>query len=181
METLRREQRSLDMDVTSLSSKIAESEKELYSGRTHNPKELTSLQQDIEGLKAKRSQLEDKVLLLMGQVEEATRNAGTSGSTLATAEAQHRTDQQSLSSELEQVKSALTALKEKRRSLAARIEPEALMIYETLRKQKGTAISPVDKGVCSRCRISLSSRELQQARSGRLIHCGNCGRILFLP
>ncbi len=178
---LQHEQRSLDTEAADLNSKIAESEKHPYSGRTHNPKELASLQQDIEHLKAKRGQLEEKVLLLMGQAEEATRNAETARSTLTTVESQHKADQQALYRELEQVKDSLAVLKEKRRSLADMIEPEALSVYETLRKQKGTAISPVAKGVCSRCRISLSSRELQQARSSRLVHCGNCGRILFLP
>ncbi|MEE8619379.1 MAG: C4-type zinc ribbon domain-containing protein [Dehalococcoidales bacterium] len=34
--------------------------------------------------------------------------------------------------------------------------------------------------MCRGCRISLSAAELQQARSGSLVQCSNCGRILFL-
>ena len=39
----------------------------------------------------------------------------------------------------------------------------------------------VEQGICRGCRISLPTTDLQQARSGKLVQCSSCGRILFLP
>lgn len=37
----------------------------------------------------------------------------------------------------------------------------------------------VDQGTCYGCQIQLPTINLQQARSGNLVQCSNCGRILF--
>ncbi|MFC1932465.1 zinc ribbon domain-containing protein [Chloroflexota bacterium] len=180
LEELNRQQHSLEWEIDDLIGKLTAVEGELYSGKIHNPKELTNLQHEVDGLKAKRAQLEDKALEIMDQVELATKSVATTDSELKELETEWHSQQQQLSAKLEQLKTVLSNLKYKWQLLSADIDPQVVEVYNKLKKQKGTAVAKVEQGICRGCRISLPVTELQQARSGSLVQCSSCGRILFL-
>ncbi|MFC1955959.1 zinc ribbon domain-containing protein [Chloroflexota bacterium] len=175
------QQRSAEWEIDDLTGKIATAEGQLYSGRITNPKELSSLQQEINAFKAKRDQIENKALEIIDHVELAETNVAATGNEIKKLEGEWHNWQQQLSAEIEQLKGKLSELKQKRQLLTDAIDPQTVDLYEHIRKQKGQAVARVEQGICRGCRISLSSNELQQARSGNLIQCGSCGRILFLP
>ncbi len=180
LEELERQQHSIEWEIDDITSKFTTAEKELYSGKIRNPKELTNLQHEIDGLKARRNQLEDKALEIMEQVEIVTRSAATIDRELKRLTAEWHSQQQKLSAELEQLKTILSNLKHKRQLLTAGIDLLAVETYHELKKQKGTAVAKVEQGICCGCRISLPVTELQGVRSGSLVRCSSCGRILFL-
>ncbi len=180
LEELRRQQRSTEWEVDDHSNKISAAEEKLYGGRIGNPKELANLQHEVETLKGRRNQLEDEALAIMEQVELATASVAGKGSELKTLEAEWRSQPQRLSNDMEQLKTVLTELNHKRQLLLTKIDPQAVEFYNGLKKQKGTAVAKVEQGICCGCRISLPTTELQQARSGSLVRCSSCGRILFL-
>ena len=181
LEKLRQQQHSAEWEIDDLVNKLAAAEEKLYGGSIKNPKELTSLQHEVEGLKARRDQLEDKALEIMSQVELAEASVATRSGELERLEAEWHGQQQQLSSEMKRLKSIVSELKHKWELLAANIDPRAVEFYGELKKQKGTAVAKVEQGICRGCRISLPTTELQQARSGSLVQCSSCGRILFLP
>ena len=181
LEELRRQQRSTEWEIDDLVNKLAAAEEKLYGGSIKNPKELTSLQHEVEGLKARRDQLEDKALEIMSQVELAEANIATKSSELKKLEAEWHSQQQQLSTNMEQLKTTLSDLKHKRQLLSVKIDPQAIEFYQELRKQKGRAVAKVEQGICRGCRILLPTTELQRARSDSLVQCSSCGRILFLP
>ena len=180
LEELKRQQHSAEWEIEDLVNKLVPAEEKLYSGRIKNPKELTNLQHEIDGLKARRNQLEDKALEIMDQVELATATVATKSNELKTLETEWHSRQQQLSTNMEQLKTILSDLKQKRQLLSAKIDPQAIELYHELRKQKGTAVAKVEQGICRGCQISLPTTELQRARSGSLVQCSSCGRILFL-
>lgn len=180
LEELRRQQHSSEWEIDDITSKLTATEDKLYSGSVGNPKELANLQHEADGLKLRRSQLEDKALDVMEQVELAAGSVTTISSQLKTLEAEWQSQQQQLSSEMEKLKAVMSALQYKRQTLSAEIDPEAVELYHELKKQKGTAVAKVEQGICRGCGISLSASELQRARSGILTQCSSCGRILFL-
>ncbi len=175
------QQRSLEWEIDDLASKLTAAEQELYSGRIRNPKELSSLQHEVEGMKAKRARLEDKALETMEEVELARKNVTALERELRVAEAEWHDRQQQLSTNLEQLRAVSLNLKHKRQRLAAEIDANTLEIYQELRNQKGAAVARVEQGICRGCRISLPVSELQRIRGGSLVRCSSCGRILFLP
>ena len=181
LDKLARQQRSAEGDIDDLVSKITTVEEQLYSGRIMNPKELSSLQHEVDLLKAKRDQLETKALEIMDQVESAEASVTATGSELNKLEAEWHHQQQQLSTDIEALNSKLSDLGDKRQRHSAEIDSWAVAVYDTLRKQKGQAVVKVEQGICRGCRISLPVSELQQARSGNLVQCSSCGRILFLP
>ena len=180
LEELSRQQHSVEWEIDDLTNKLTTTEEELYSGRIRNPKELANLQHEVDGLKDRRDQLEDRALETMDQVELATRSVATLNSDLKALETEWQSQQQQLSAQLEQLKTILSDLEHKRQLLAAEIDPQAVEVYQELKKRKGTGVAKVEQGICRGCRISLPITELQQTRSGNLVRCSSCGRILFL-
>ena len=177
---LGRQQQSAEWEMDDLVDKLTAAEEQLYSGSVKNPKELTSLQHEVDGLKARRSQLEDKVLEIMNRFELATANVATISDELKRLEAEWHSQQQQLSTEIEQLKTTLSNLEQERQLLSAEIDSQVIELYHELRKQKGTAVAKVEQGICRGCRISLPTTDLQRVRSGSLVQCSSCGRILFL-
>ena len=180
LEELKRQQHSAEWEINDLVDKLTAAQKKLYGGTIANPKELSTLQHEVDGLKARRNQLEDETLETMDQVELATATVASIGTELKRLEAEWHHQQQQLSTDMEQVKAILSELKQKRQQLSTKIEPSTIEFYHGLKKQKGTAVAKVEQGICCGCRISLSTAELQQARSDSLVQCSSCGRILFV-
>lgn len=181
LDVLASQQRSAECEIDDLAAKITTVEEQLYSGRITNPKELASLQQEANTLKAKRDQIEDKALEIIDHVELAEAEVVATSNEIKKLENEWHMQQQQLSAEIEHLKGKLSDLNQKRQLSAAEIDPQSVEFYEQIRKQKGQAVASVEQGICHSCRISLSSNELQQARGGNLIQCGSCGCILFLP
>ncbi len=180
LEELRRKQHSAEWEIEDISNKLTPAEETLFSGRVKNPKELANLQHEVEVLKAKRNQTEEKTLEIMEQVELAESGVARISSELETLKAEWQRQQQELSEAVERLKAILSDLRHKRQLLLAEIPPQAVELYQGLRKERGTAVARVEQGICRGCRISLPTTELQQARSGNLVKCSSCGRILFL-
>ena len=175
-----KQQRSLEADIADLTSKVTKIEKDLYGGKIRNPKELTDLQHEFNALKAQRMPLEEKLLDLMELVEETNLLAKGMEAEHKVLQAEKETRNKQLSAELESLKITITGLKEKRRSVAAGIDPQTVATYEAVKKQRGTAVARVEQGLCKGCRISLTVTEVQNAKKGVLARCGSCGRILYM-
>ncbi|MBI4186071.1 MAG: hypothetical protein HY530_01010 [Chloroflexi bacterium] len=180
LEELRKQQHTLEWEIDDLAGKLAVAEETLYSGRIKSPKELGNLQHEADLLKAQRRQLEDKALEIMEQVEQAASKIEVAGSRLKDLEAEWRQQQQQLSAEVARLEDILSQLRRKWEMLSAAISPPAVELYNELKRQKGQPVARVEQGMCRGCRISLPTSEVQQAKSGNLVQCSNCGRILFL-
>ena len=181
LDDLKHQQHSAEWEIDDLTSKIKTTEGQLYSGKITNPKELTGLQHEVETLKSRRDQVENDALEILDRVEQAEAGIAALNGELEKLKGEWQSQQQQLSAEIDQLKSKLADLRQKRQRLADEIDPQAIELYQRLRNHKGQAVSRVEQGICHGCRISLSSSELQQARGGNLVQCSSCGRILFLP
>lgn len=179
LKELTGQQHALEWEIDDLTTKLITIEEELYSGRIRNPKELANLQQEIDSLKMRRHKLEDQLLEVMEQVELKTRDVATLSRRLEIVTAEWQSQQQQLHTDLERLEAVISDLKQKRELLATEIDLQAIETYHELKKQRGTAVAKVEQGICHGCRLTLPVTELQRARSGSLVRCSSCGRILF--
>jgi len=180
LEELKRQQNSAEWEIDDITTKLKATEEQLYGGRIGNPKELASLQQEAELLKAKRDHVEDSALEIIDKVELAEAEVKALESELESTKADWQSQQKQLAGDKEQLETKIAELKQKQQQLLAGIEPKLAELYYKLKQNKGKAVAKVEQGICRGCRISLPTAELQQARSGQLVQCSSCGRILFL-
>jgi len=180
LEELKHQHHDAEWEVDDLLSKIAAAEKQLYGGRITNPKELSSLQHEVNTMKSRSDQLENKALEIIDQVEMAEKIVASASNEYQKLEDEWHQQQRQLTEDIELLKTSLADLKQKRQQLAEQIESPAVELYEKIRQQKKQAVAKVEQGICRACRISLSVNVLQKARSGQPVQCGTCGRILFI-
>jgi uncharacterized protein len=181
LDHLKKQRRDAEGQVDDVLVKIKDAEQKLYGGKVTNPKELSNLQHEINTLKTRSDELQNNALSTIELVEAAERNTAAAGIELKSAEVQWQHMNKHLAEEIEQLNTDLTDLKPQRSQMAGEIDPSLLPLYEKLRRQKKQAVARVEKGTCRSCRISLSSSQLQAARSGQPVQCSSCGRILFIP
>lgn len=171
----------LELENAGLGDKIKANEQRLYGGTVKNPKELTSLQEENAYLRRRRSHLEDVILEVMIEVEEAQERADGARTHLTQVEEQWRVEQERLTAEQAALQDKLHALQERRQTLRTALPPDDLEIYDDLRRRRGgLAVSILKEGICQGCQMSLPSSKAQQARQGDvLVFCGSCDRILY--
>jgi uncharacterized protein len=64
------QQKDLELQLGSLQNKLGQDEERLYSGKVRNPKELTDLQEAVQGQKRQAGVLEESLWGVMMQLEE---------------------------------------------------------------------------------------------------------------
>ncbi len=180
---LGKEQRAVEWEIEDIQAKLSVSEKKLYGGSIKNPRELLGLQQEVELLKAKKGEKEDKLLEIMSQIEEQQKKVERAKEELKLLEVQWQERQSCLLGERAKLQELLSQGEQRRQICTTAIDPANLELYRTLReKRQGKAIAKIEQGRCQGCHLSLPMSDLQQARSGeQLARCSSCGRILYLP
>lgn len=179
LDCLLQQQKENDWVISDITAKMTVASGSLYSGRVRNPKELTSLQQELDSFKRQRDPLEEQSMTFMEKVEVLQANLRKLEAEFKAAETRLFEEHKNLHALIGELVDKLIALNEKRALVAITTPPDEMLMYTDLRKRLGIAVARIDRGTCGRCRISLSSSELQRARTGKLTQCSSCYRILF--
>ena len=180
-EELKKQQHTLQWEDDDLTGKLKKAEEELYSGRIKNPKELGNLQSEISGFKNKRGQIDEKLLILMDKIEDSGKKLADLTERCKRAETASRELHQQLVTNIETAKNSLAELQAEKQALLESLESQTNRLYYDLKKKRKTAVAKVSQGTCSACRIQLSITDVQKVRSGSVIQCSSCQRILYLP
>ena len=172
-------EKDLELQDEELSSHLAAMEAKLYSGRVNNPKELSDLSADVAMLKRRRLELDERVLILMDEVEAARGALAAAESELGLAEEEARRRHNSMTSERDETVRTIAELEQMRAGQARQVPPAALGQYDVVRERRRPAVASVDRGVCSGCRVQIPDSLVIQARRD-LTFCSSCNRILFV-
>jgi hypothetical protein len=172
--------RELEMDLEVVNGRISATEQRLYGGQLTNPKELASLQQDLQHSKRSRDQIEDQVLLAMERVEKGEKARSSAEIKLQATEGAWQQQQTRLAQQIEREQAAIAELRQARQELRAPLDAGHVALYEDLlRKKGGRAVARLNGNMCEGCRVTLPSSQAQQVRRAQeLVTCPNCGRIL---
>lgn len=175
-------QTHIEGEMGLLDQKIVREEGRLYSGGVSNPRELGALQSEVASLKTRRGEMEDSLLEVMVQREQAT-------TTLESLQEEHdRTSVQAkeltatVAGSMAEIDSLLAEHSEKRSALGPEIPAPVLTLYEQLREQKnGVGAAALRGDTCEGCHTRLPSREVEQVKAATgLQRCDNCRRILVV-
>jgi len=177
-----RSQHRLEDEVAQVAQRAADHEAQLYGGGVTSPRELQALQEDIEGLRRRQRNLEDKVLEVMEELEPVTAAIGE----LDGADAGLASEGEGLTAALGAAEADITAeldaVTAEREPLVGAIDAGVLADYDRLRSQfGGIAIARLEAGACGGCHLSLSAVELDRIRrlpAGERVVCEECGRLL---
>jgi hypothetical protein len=180
LRALRHDLREATAQADDFTSRIKLHEDKLYSGRVTSPKELSTLQKDIELLKGHRAPHEDKSLDLMDAIDAAENDIAAAELALQRHREALEIHRRKLGEQRKTLGAELSELEARRATLLAGIPSDAQGQYQLLQKQKGRAIARVEQGACRGCGIAVTAAFLHRARTGEVVHCANCNRILYM-
>lgn len=175
-------QATLEAEIETIVSRIAQIDSRLYGSTTVSPKDAQSMSEEATHLRQRRSDFEDTELEVMEALEPAQAKFETAqgaAHALATemqeAQARLAAGQAELDTEVAEKRTVRTAL-------ALDIGSTLLAEYERLRVQMGgTAAARLTGNQCGGCHLTISGSELDQIRKApadTVVHCDECGRIL---
>lgn len=177
-----REQDRLEGEIGIIEQKTQREEGRLFSGGVSNPKELSSLQAEVAMLKKKRAELDDGLLEVMVQKDDAvsTKERLERERSEASTEAEILTKR--LGEFTSEIDAELTQHSAARAEIASTIPEDLLTLYESLRASKhGVGAAALRGQTCEGCHTGLPSREVERLKAaGGLQRCDNCRRILVV-
>lgn len=174
-------QHDLELELQELDDKIKRETERLYSGKIKNPKELDNIRREVEALKRRRGDLDERALKGMEEVEQIGKEFAEAEQALAIAEAEWRHQQSDLSEKEQKLKRYISARRRQRDATLAQIASNDLARLRDIQARKGgKGVAALrDGAICGLCGVSVSAAKVAQIQSAdELITCGNCGRIL---
>ncbi len=175
------QKRNLEMEARAKRDAIARYKQQQL--QTRRNEEYSALAHEIEAAEKAVTALEDRELDLMEEVEKLMPQITAAEK----AHAEERNKIEHLLAGLESKKANLQAriaeLKTEHDRLAQGVNEDVLDIYLHLFKTKhGTAVATLEHEVCMGCHMKVTAQTVVQVRAGReIIHCPQCGRILYMP
>jgi predicted nucleic acid-binding Zn-ribbon protein len=177
-----REQARLEGEIDLLEQKIGREEQRLFSGAVSNPKELGSLQAEVASLKRKKSSLEDELLEVMEQKEQAAQTLERLQGERDAADAEASELTTTVAGLTNDIDSELATHSSTREELAPTFPSDLIALYDKLRAAKsGVGAAALRGGMCEGCHTKLPQREYERIRAeGGLQRCDNCRRIVVV-
>ena len=171
-----------DSEMGEAQEKIKTLEGKLYGGEVRSPREMESLDHELQYCRERAQGLEDELLALMISLEDSEKEALVSREAVSRIENGMKTAKESLVRERDALLQQLSEMDTHRTEASSRSKPQHRVRYERLRiNRKGYAVAKVEQGMCQGCRLTLPTHELQKARAAEdLVTCNSCGRILYL-
>lgn len=168
-----------EAEVNALQARITTLDRRLYGGSVHNPQDLLEMQRELEVLRGRRSDAEDRALAQLGVAEEAAAVERVGLENLRDAEARRATQVAPLEERLDRLRADLVEAQGDRERIAAAVEPRALELYRRVAQHRTPAVVGIAGDACGGCHLPLSNQERSAVRAGAAItQCSNCDRIL---
>ena len=174
------EMTDLELQQKTLSDKIKKFDKELFGGKVVNPREVETIEKEIESLKRRRSDLETEWLVASERIKPASDAVKEVDIRLSALRAQDKTHQSKAMDLKAQLESEFKRFTEARPAALKEVDPALLAKYDALRARLGgVAMSEAKNSTCSACGNTLPTRTMTLLREDRVVSCEQCHRILY--
>jgi predicted nucleic acid-binding Zn-ribbon protein len=172
--------KDLELEISSLTSKIEEVDELLYSGKLKNPKELKDRQEELESLRRRHKTLEARLLAALTEAETVNKQHEAAEESLSEAVDKQKQDNVDLIAEKETLQEQILDNLRKRKTMVKTIPDNVYKNYRILRKRKnGQAVAPLKGNACGLCGVSQTTSAVQDIQEGnKIMYCENCGRML---
>lgn len=181
-DELRKSQRSLETDATDLKTKAETLEAKLYDGSVTSPKEATALGEEITGLKARQSDIEDQSIEILLEIEPLDEQLVQAEAARGQLEAVQAEQQSSLDANAAQLDQEIATAESERTAAAEHVDPKNLELYGKMRITYGPdAVVEFDPSNNGGCPVAMSAVELDRWKhlpTGTLEPCVDCGRLV---
>ena len=179
---LERDLERAEADVAQVADRMARDRQLLDSGSISDPKQLQSIQSELDSLVRRQSDLEDIELEVMDRVDGARAAVAHLADERASVEAELAEVSASIDGQLSDIGTERVSVEDERRAIAAEIPADLLGLYDKIRAEHaGIGAAPLHRGACQGCRLALPPTEIEAIRNAApdaVLRCEECRRIL---
>lgn len=153
---------------------------QLYQLKTN--KEYSTMSQEIEGLKADNSLIEEEMIKLMDNIDDARKRLTEEKGIFIKEEESSQKEKNVINTRLNEINSRLSQLTAEREKITPNVDKQLLARYErVLQNRDGLAIVQVEGGACGGCHLNLPPQVVSEAKlKDDVVVCGSCSRILYV-
>lgn len=179
LEAARLSRRGFEKEVEGFQGEIAKLERQLLDVKTNQ--EYTAMRHQIEAVKAKRSDVETKILESYDREEAIAAATKTAERKVSEEEVRLKQGESALDQEKGELDQALEGHVRDRDAMRTQVPPALLSKYDRMvGVRDNVAVAEIKKGACGACFKSLTPHAMQEARRREsILNCEACGRILI--
>lgn len=158
---------------------IKKHQAQLFQVKTNQ--EYTSLEKETASIKADSSILEDEIISLLDQAEEAQKVVSRDRALLEEEKNKAGREKAEIESEGKAAEVEYNDFKGRRETFAKKLDSLILSKYErVLAKRSDSAVVPIVGDVCGGCNMNLPPQVINEVKLQKdLRFCENCARILY--
>ncbi|MFM7322284.1 MAG: zinc ribbon domain-containing protein, partial [Armatimonadota bacterium] len=176
-------QKDAELQLGSVETEIAQTNRILYGGTVVVPKELENLQKKLEELGRRKDSAEMTVLEAMETAQAADAEAATHEEALAVLARKYRKVKAAWQERSDALRAEMDALAAPRATAAAGVERADLLArHEAIKARKGglgAALLEPD-GSCSLCHTKVNTMLSEAVEAAATVEaCEHCGRLLL--
>ncbi len=160
---------------------IEEKEYSLYNEAKSDIKLIERLERDIEKSKNTIKNLENLAIELIEKDEKISTEKENLREELKIIKVNFDDYKKNSSKKINEAKIEIDLCEKSIKNIRAIIEKDFLRKnLIKIKKSKKIALVPLEKGICTGCRVRVSSMILDKIRKEeKVVYCDNCGRILY--
>lgn len=177
----------LECDVRAMETDIAGKKAHLQeikirSGAIKKMSEYNTVMAEIGNLTLQISQMEDRELELIDELEKARAAADKAGRSYRATGRTVQKEVRALDSLVAEAGKEIEVQKAESQERVKRIPLSILPVYQRLLATgKGEPVGAIRGGRCPNCSLSLPPMTLNEARKGNLLPCDHCSFLLYDP
>lgn len=179
---LEAEQRKADADVEQVRERAKRDQQLLDSGSIGDPKQLQSIQAELESLGRRQSDLEDIELEIMERVDGARKAVDVLTADRAAVDSEVAELSAQVQAELDEIAAERARVMAERTEAQQGIPGDLIALYDKIRADHGgVGAAPLYRGRCEGCRLELPPTEInaiREAPADEVLRCDECRRIL---
>jgi predicted nucleic acid-binding Zn-ribbon protein len=179
LDDLRKQYRSDEDEVQMIETQVVKSKEKLGAVKTN--KEYQSMLKEIDELKIKSSNLEDKMLEYLDQIESLEKDLIETNADLADVTSEVHQKQDEIRKNADQQRIELASLEQRRNDIWETIDAKLRSVYGNVKRQgQGIAMAQIIDGVCQVCRMNIPPQLFNDLlRMDSIRMCPHCQRIMY--
>ncbi|MDA8140467.1 MAG: C4-type zinc ribbon domain-containing protein [Desulfobacteraceae bacterium] len=179
LEQVKKQYRTDEVEIKSIDAAIVKSDEKLGYVKTN--KEYQSMLKEIDDLKLKKSDIEDRMLSVLDQIETVEKKVICDKADLEDMKREVEEKQKAVRSEAEAQQREVASLHQEREEIWAELDPKMQKMYaRAMHQGHGVAVAAVIEGVCQVCRMNIPPQAyIELMRLDALSLCPNCQRIIY--
>ena len=169
--------RKYETAITDLRTKISKYRDQSLEVKTNE--QYKALMHEIQFAEQEIGSNEDKILELMVNAELREKEVKAAEAELKAETAEIEIEKAHAREETAKDEKELAEWNAKREAARSAVDPDLIRHYERVLKFRGSGLAEVRDQKCMGCSVMLRPQTFNEVKTGKLIYCDSCQRILF--